>query len=135
MKKRKSKSMIRSALILSGTGAICKILGMVYRILLSNILGTQGVGNYQLAYSIYSMLLVAASGGMPAALSAVVAKRFAKVDAQGAFEYLQASRRIMGLLGVSFGLLLYIFSGLLARWTGMESVESVLRLLLRRNFL
>lgn len=127
MKKRKSKSMIRSALILSGAGAICKILGMVYRILLSNILGTQGVGNYQLAYSIYSMLLVAASGGMPAALSAVVAKRFAKADAQGALEYLQASRRIMGLLGVSFGLLLYTFSGLLARWMGMESVESVLR--------
>lgn len=77
--------MIRGALILGGAGAVCKVLGMVYRILLGNILGTQGMGNLQLAYSVYSMLLVAASGGMPAALSAVVARRFAKADPQGAF--------------------------------------------------
>ena len=119
--------MIRGALILGGAGAVCKVLGMVYRILLGNILGTQGMGNYQLAYSVYSMLLVAASGGMPAALSAVVARRFAKADPQGAFEYLQASRKMMGILGAAFGFLLYAFSGLLARWMGMEAVENVLR--------
>ncbi len=125
--KRRSKSMIKSALILSGAGAICKVLGMIYRILLSNILGTQGMGSYQLAYSIYGMLLVAVSGGMPAALSAIVAKRFAKRDFIGAEEYLRASTHLMGWLGVAFGAALYLFSGLLSKWVGMESVKNILK--------
>lgn len=73
MKKKRLKSMVQGTLLLTGAGVLCKVLGMVYRIHLGNLLGTQGMGGYQLAYSVYSMLLMAASGGISMALSAVVA--------------------------------------------------------------
>ena len=49
MKKKRLKSMVHGTLLLTGAGALCKVLGMVYRIHLGNLLGTQGMGGYQLA--------------------------------------------------------------------------------------
>lgn len=119
--------MVRGALILSGAGVVCKLLGMAYRVMLGNVLGTQGMGNYQLAYSVYNVLLVTASGGLPAALSSIAAKRFAKLDEEGAWGYLSAARRMMGLLGAAFGVLLYVCSDVLARGMGMPPIGKLLK--------
>ncbi len=74
MKKGK-QSFIKGAFILSLSGIICKILGAVYRIPLSNILGTEGMGCYQMAYPVYSMLVMASTAGIPVAVSKRVAEK------------------------------------------------------------
>ena len=98
MKKKRSKSLVQGTLLLTGAGALCKVLGMVYRIHLGNLLGTQGMGGYQLVYSVYSMLLMAASGGISVALSAVVAGQLAGHRPEEAVAYFRAagSRRCWG---------------------------------------
>ena len=69
----KKNSFAKGAAILAGAGIICKILGAVYRIPLAGIIGTTGIAYYQIAYPIYSALLVVSSAGIPTAISKLVA--------------------------------------------------------------
>lgn len=56
-----------------------KLIGAVYRIVLPRILGAYGVGIFQMAYPLYSALLVVSVNGIPTALS----KEVAELDAAG----------------------------------------------------
>lgn len=128
MKKKRLKSMVQGTLLLTGAGALCKVLGMVYRIHLGNLLGTQGMGGYQLAYSVYSMLLMAASGGVSMALSAVVAGQLAGRRPEEAEAYFRTARGLTALLGLAFGIASYALSAALARWVGMPAAEGSLKI-------
>lgn len=68
------KYVLNGALILAISGFICKILGGFYRIPLSNILGVEGIGLYQMIFSLYSLALVIAGGAVPTSMAIVVAK-------------------------------------------------------------
>ena len=63
----------KGALILLVGGLICKLLGAIYRIPLSNILGPEGIGIYQLIFPVFSLLLIVSSGGYSTSLSKLVA--------------------------------------------------------------
>ena len=64
----------QGALILLLSGLICKFMGAFYRIPLSNILGAEGIGIYQLIFPVYSLFLIVVSGGIPISLSKIVAE-------------------------------------------------------------
>ena len=65
----------------AGMLAICsvvaKLLGAFFRIPLTNILGAEGMGIYQMVFPIYSVVLTLACGGIPVAVSKVVASHMA----------------------------------------------------------
>ncbi len=74
--KKKTKSFLAGAAILGIAGLICKVIGAVYRIPLSNyILHKEGIAYYQIAYPVYTALLVVSSAGLPTAISRMVAQR------------------------------------------------------------
>lgn len=64
---------LKGAIILSFAGIVVKILGAVYRIPLYNIIGAEGMGLFQAAYPIYSIMRAIAVAGIPAAISKLVA--------------------------------------------------------------
>ena len=68
------KGLIKGALILSAAGVICRLLGVLFRIPLSNIVGNYGIGLYQLVFPLYSLLLIVSSAGIPVALSKMIAR-------------------------------------------------------------
>ena len=63
---------LRGAAALTVAGIAVKILGGVNRILLSRILGGEGIGLYQIAYPVYMLGLSIAGAGVPIALSVMV---------------------------------------------------------------
>ncbi|ERT61959.1 putative polysaccharide biosynthesis protein [Megasphaera vaginalis (ex Srinivasan et al. 2021)] len=68
-------SFLRGAMILTVAGVVVKMLGGVNRILLSRILGGEGIGLYQMAYPLYILLLSIAGAGIPIAVSILVAEK------------------------------------------------------------
>jgi len=70
---------LRGALILTIAGLMVKIIGSVNRILLSRLLGGEGIGLYQIAYPIYLLMISISAAGIPIAISILVAKRIAKM--------------------------------------------------------
>ena len=61
----KQRSFLRGAVILAIGGVFAKVLGAVYRIPLTNLLGSRGIGLYQLVFPMYTAL----SGASPSLLT------------------------------------------------------------------
>ncbi|MCM1533326.1 MAG: polysaccharide biosynthesis protein [Corallococcus sp.] len=55
-------------------GLLAKILGALYRIPLTNIIGSYGMGLYQLVFPPYILFLTVAQAGIPTALSKLIAE-------------------------------------------------------------
>lgn len=71
---------VKATLLLTIGGFVCKFLGALYRIPLSNILGAEGMGIYQLMFPLYSFALVFVTGGIPFAVSKHVSESLAKKE-------------------------------------------------------
>ncbi len=50
-------TIIKGALILTLANIITRILGFVYRIYMSNLIGAEGMGLYQLIMPVYTILI------------------------------------------------------------------------------
>ena len=51
----KTKSIAKGALILTLAGILTRILGFIYRVYMSNTIGSEGMGLYQLIVPIYML--------------------------------------------------------------------------------
>ncbi|MCX7780287.1 MAG: polysaccharide biosynthesis protein [Negativicutes bacterium] len=102
---------IKGALILTVAGIIVKVIGSVNRILLSRLLGGEGVGLYQMAYPIYTLALSISSAGIPVAISIIVAEKIALGDFRGANRVFRISLAVLAVTGVLFTFLLYFGAG------------------------
>lgn len=70
----KTESFLSGALVLSLGGLFAKILGALYRIPLTNIVGSYGMGLYQLVFPPYILFLTIAQAGIPSAISKLIAE-------------------------------------------------------------
>lgn len=77
MKKVKIHNFIVQGSLLAIAGLLCRLIGMVYRLPLIDIIGTKGNGYYTSAYSIYNILLIISSYSLPTAVSRIVSERLA----------------------------------------------------------
>ncbi|TCZ75114.1 stage V sporulation protein B [Paenibacillus albiflavus] len=68
------QSFITGMLILLGAGLLNRILGFVPRIMLPRLIGAEGVGLYQLGWPFLSVILTIVIGGIPLAVSKLVAQ-------------------------------------------------------------
>ena len=115
--------LLRGAVVLSLAGIICKVIGVLYRIPLANLLGTAGMSAYQMAFPVYTLLLVVSSAGMPAAVSRLTAARAARGDMPGARQVLRAASISLFAVGVVGGAALFALSGVLADSLMMPSAK------------
>lgn len=99
---------LQGALILTIAGLLVKVIGSVNRILLSRLLGGEGIGLYQIAYPIYLLIIAISAAGVPTAISIMVAKLVAKKDYRGAQRIFKVSAGLMVFAGSFFAVLLYI---------------------------
>ena len=63
--------------ILGISSIIVRLIGVVYRIPLTNIIGDKGIGYYSVAFDIYQILLLLSSYSLPLAVSKMVSARIA----------------------------------------------------------
>ena len=103
----------RSALVIATGGFLSKIIGAVYRIPLTTIIGAEGIGLYQLVFPLYTALLTLSSTGLPTALSKLVAQN--EKDAVG---YFRRSVVLFGGIGLMTSVLMFVLGGILAKLQG-----------------
>lgn len=96
----KKSGFLAGAAILTLSGLLVKIIGVFFRIPLTNILGTEGMGLFGIAYPTYNLLLTVSTSGLPAAISRQVAEKRAQGDALGARGVFFAALKILLVLGV-----------------------------------
>lgn len=102
--------------VLALGSVVAKMLGALYRIPLTNILGAEGMGMYQLVFSVYALFMVLATMGIPTALSRIVAER--QASGESAKGYFVFCMLILFALGALFSILMAVLSRELAIWQG-----------------
>ncbi|MFA9422027.1 MAG: polysaccharide biosynthesis C-terminal domain-containing protein [Sedimentibacter sp.] len=112
------ESFIKGAAILSIAGLLVKILGAIYRIPLTNLIGTEGIGYYQPAYNIYNLLLVVSLAGFPTAIAKLVSERRALQNYEGAYQVYKVSRWGLFLIGLVSSIFVLIFAKNLVTFIG-----------------
>ena len=70
----------RGAVVLILSGLICKFFGGLFRLPLTNIVGMEEIGAFQMVMSLYSLALVFVSGGVTNSLSKLVSGARARGD-------------------------------------------------------
>lgn len=118
---KKPRSFVKGAAILGLAGLIVKVIGAVFRIPLMNIIGSEGMASYQVAYPIYATLVVISTAGLPAAISKMVSERVTLGDYRGAHKVFQTAFKLLLIIGVVTTGAMFAFSGVLADAVGIPS--------------
>lgn len=77
-KEGRGQSFLKGAMVLGSSMVIVKIMGMIYKILLSNMYGGVGTGLFNSAYALYNPLFMLSTAGFPIAISRMVSESITK---------------------------------------------------------
>lgn len=113
-----SNNFISGALVLSLGGLLAKVLGALYRIPLTNVIGSYGMGLYQLVFPAYILFLTVAQAGVPVALSKLIAERNQLGDATQGRKIFKFSFLCLLLSGAACAALLAALSGVISHAQG-----------------
>lgn len=116
------QSFIKGAVIISLGGFISKVLGAVYRIPLTNVLGGEGMGIYQMVYPLYCILLTVSASGIPTGIARLISSGTGDGAERRAF-------RLYGVVGLFGTLIMYALSAPLAKIQGEPSIALCCKLL------
>ena len=99
--KIKKGTFMGNVLVIMFSQVLIKILGLVYRIYLTNREGFGDIGNalYSAGYQIYSLLLLLSSIGIPSAVAKLVSEKVTLGDYKGAHKTFKISLFIVGCAG------------------------------------
>lgn len=76
------KNIASSFLIITFFSVLDRLLGFVLKIFLSRMLGAEGMGLYQMGFSVFSLMLAFVVGGIPLVVSKLVARHQSDANAQ-----------------------------------------------------
>ena len=113
-KRTKKDDYIVQGSILAAAAVLTKIIGVVYRIPLTNILGDEGNGFYGYAYQVYAIALMISSFSLPTAVSKLVSIRLAKRQRRNAFRVFICSLAFAIGVGLFISLTIFLGAGLIS---------------------
>lgn len=74
-KKKNTNNFLVQGSILAIASIIVRIIGLIYKIPMTNILGNEGIGYYNTAYEMYNLGLILSSYSLPLAVSKLIAAK------------------------------------------------------------
>ena len=110
----KKENLIYSTLILTIASIITRIIGMVFRVYLSNQIGAVGMGLYQMIISVYSFASTFACSGIVVAVSSLVSAHLARHEGKCAKYILHFCVTLSVVLGITAGAVLYFCSDIIS---------------------
>ena len=114
-KQKKNNSFLMQGMILAVAGIITRIIGIVYRIPVANILGTEGQGFYATAFSIYNIALLLTSYSLPLAVSKLISARVSKGERKNAMRIFKGALWFAFIVGSAVACIVFFFSDFIAK--------------------
>ncbi|MBE5768046.1 MAG: polysaccharide biosynthesis protein [Clostridiales bacterium] len=111
---KQSKSIVAGMTVLGLAGIICKLVGVLFSIPLTWIIGADGLGVFQAVFPTYNLLLTISSAGLPVAVSRMVSHALAHDDPRSAKKIFRIALCLLTALGCICTLLMLCGSPLLA---------------------
>lgn len=118
--KRKENGLIKGAAWIAAGGFIAKVIGALYRIPLTNLVGGRGLGLYQMVYPVYCLLLTVSATGIPSSIAKLTAERIRK--GENTRPLFTSAMKLFVLIGIIGSLTMAIVAPYLAKAQGSEEV-------------
>ena len=108
-KNKKTPSFLMNVIMIVFAQIAVKLLGFVYRMVITNIdgFGDMGNGYYNFGFQIYTLLLAISSIGIPNAISKLVSERCALDDFKGAMRIFRVALVLFACVGTFFSLVMF----------------------------
>lgn len=123
----KKSNFIVQGSILAIASILVRVIGLVYRVPVTRILGPVGNSYYSAAYEVYSMVLLISSFSLPLAVSKLVSARMAKGQVRAAYKIFQCTL-VFALVSGGLGALLVYFGADFFSGTVVSTPESKMAL-------
>ena len=130
-KKSAGKNLIVQGSILAVASIVVRLIGILYRIPLTNIVGNEGMGYYGFAFEVYQILVILSTNAVPVAVSKLTAARVARHQYKNAQAIFRCSIIFAAVLSGTLALITFVG----ARWIsifmfgGIVEVAPALRVL------
>lgn len=124
--KKKKESMLKGILSLLLSQIFIKVIGLVYKLYLTNKEGFGDRGNaiYSSGFQIYALLLTFSSTGVPNAISKLVSERLAVGDNKGAHKIFKIAFVTFAIIGIIGSTLLFLGAKVIAvEWIQIPEAE------------
>ena len=105
----KKQTFFKGVLVIMGAQIFIKLLGFIYRVVLTNFKEFADVGNsyYGSGFAVYAFLLAIATLGIPNTMSKLVSEKIAIGDRRGAHKIFKTAMFLFTFIGVVFGLSMF----------------------------
>ncbi len=127
--KKKSNNFIIQGSILAVAGLIVRLIGLLYRIPLTNIIGEEGIGVYSTAYSVYDILLLLSSYSLPLAVSRIISSSRAAKAFRSCRVYFVCALIFGAFTGTVCGLICFFGADLAAQIFNMPQASTAIKTL------
>lgn len=131
MSTEKKNNLLRQGTILAVAGILVRVIGMLYRIPLANIVGDKGNGVYSVAFNVYNIALVLSSYGLPMAVSKMISATLSKNEYRNTKRIFSSAIIFACISGGIAALVIFFGADWLARnvYAGYAGIELPLRVL------
>ena len=121
----KKNSLIKNASILMVASIISRIIGLIYRRPLGEVLGSVGLGYYGYASNLYSILLLISSYSIPMAVSKIVSEKLALKQYKNAHKVFRGALLYAVLVGGATALFTFFFGRFLLPMNQQNAVPAL----------
>ncbi len=111
---KRSNNFLVQGSILAAASIIVRLIGLFYRIPLTNIIGDEGIGYYSNAFAIYNIALILSSYSLPLAVSKLVAARAVRKQYRNSYRIFLCAMCFAIVIGTAASLIIYFGADLLA---------------------
>ncbi len=91
---------IKNALILTVSSLILRFAGIIFKVWLAAVIGSEGIGLYQLIFSVYVLISTFATSGISTAVTRLVAEELALGTKKGTLKILKRSVQITAIIAI-----------------------------------
>lgn len=107
---KKRSGFVMQAVILASAGILTRVIGLLYGVPLSKIIGDIGNGYYASAYNIYAIILLICSYSIPMAVSKIISAKLVLKEYNNAFRIFKCSLIYVIVVGGIAALITFIFA-------------------------
>lgn len=130
-KTKTGRNLVVQGSILALASIIVRLIGIVYRIPLTNIVGNEGMGYYGFAFEVYQILVILSTSAIPVAVSKLTAARVAKREYKNAQRIFRCSIIFAAVLSGTLALITFVGARQISLFMfgGITEVAPALRVL------
>jgi len=122
-----NSSFAKQAAILAAATLLARLIGFLYRLPLTNLIGDAGNALHGVGYQFYLFLLVLSAAGLPGAISKMVSERLALDKYRSAHAVFRTALVLATGVGIVASLFLWVMARPLASWFGFPGSVYAIR--------